>query len=288
VIENLNGRVALLTGAGGGLGGHIARALAAHGVSVVLSDIEAGRPEGLINDLSGPNGATPFLAADLSDPEQAKVLVARAEEVAGPVDILVNNAGIEGSGSYYHLTVDEIQSVLNINLVSAALLTRSALAGMVERERGHIVSVSSIAGKMALAHLATYSASKYGLAALMRALSAEVDGYPEIGFSTVFPGMIRSSGMFADCYATGAWTPPKPLMRVITRPPEKVGAAVITAITTGKPEVLVSGTPVRLPSALHAVAPSLAIRAMRGPAKQSSASMFRAMGRPGMDEVGRR
>jgi short-subunit dehydrogenase len=264
-----------VTGAAGGLGGYIARALAAEGVNLALSDLPGADLELLLADVRAAGVQAVPVAADLSVASEAKDLVAAAEAALGPIDILVNNAGLEGGGPFEQLDFDELEKTINVNLLAVVLLTRAALPGMLERGNGHVVTISSVAGKMALAYLAPYSATKYGVAALMRALAAELDD-GRVGFSTIFPGAISKVGMAAagvDAGTTGARA------RLVSRPPEKVGEAVVSAIRDGRAEVVVSAQPVKLPAALHAVAPGLAIRLMRGAPKKTMTRSLRALGR---------
>lgn len=151
------------------------------------------------------------------------------------------------------------------------LLTRAALPGMLEHGRGNVVTISSVGGKMALPYLAPYAATKFGVAAFMRALSAELGQQP-VAFSTVFPGAIRDVGMAAQAGRL-------PLERFFTRSPAQVGDAVVRAIRTNRAEVVVSAQPARVPEALAVVAPGLSARLMRATAKRALELPLRRIGR---------
>jgi NAD(P)-dependent dehydrogenase (short-subunit alcohol dehydrogenase family) len=129
------------------------------------------------------------IAADLGDLGQAAALVGRAEAMLGPIDLLVNNAGIEPAAAYRALNEDELEAVVRVNLLAPMVLARRALPGMLERGRGHIVTVSSMAGKAGTACNTAYATTKAGLVGLTRSLRAELAGQP-VGASVVCPGFV--------------------------------------------------------------------------------------------------
>ena len=141
---NLSGKIALVTGATGGIGGSIARSLHAQGATVVLS----GTREAVLADLAKELGERAFFAAaNLSDPESVDGLVARAEEAAGaPLDILVANAGITKDGLRMRMKDEDFQSVIQINLESSFRLSRAAVKGTMTRRSGRISGVTSVVG----------------------------------------------------------------------------------------------------------------------------------------------
>ncbi|WP_291081536.1 SDR family NAD(P)-dependent oxidoreductase [Dietzia sp. UBA5065] len=256
---DLAGRRALLTGAGGGLGRTIAVALAEQGVDLVLTDRPGTDLSGLSRDLGSRGVRVATLDADLTDRAAASDLVRRAEEALGPLDILINNAGIEFVAPWHDRTPENLAFEVDLNLVAPMLLTHAVLPGMVERGRGHVLTISSIGGMMAIPYLIGYAASKHGIAAFNRALAAEV-GDKGIAITTVFPGLIRDAGMGANY--TGALTPGV-LERVATRTPAAVGRAVVRGLRTGRNEVVVSATPTRPIAVLTAIRPSASIRLMQ-------------------------
>jgi len=147
------GDVALITGASRGLGRHIALELAGRGMNVVLA---ARSQDGLdtvatkVRDATGVTVST--VVVDLADRGQAASLVQQATEVGGPIDVLVNNAGIECVGGPEEADLDELGAMTDVNLLAPMLLVRTALPGMIERGRGHVVNVSSVAGLVASAY----------------------------------------------------------------------------------------------------------------------------------------
>jgi short-subunit dehydrogenase len=237
----IGGCTVLLTGATGGLGQAIARALAQRGASLVLS----GRRVEVLAPLASELGAR-TLAADLALAPDVERLAADA----GPVDILVANAALPASGRLDSYSVDQIDRALNVNLRAPAVLARVLLPGMVERGRGHMVFMSSLAGKAATPSTSLYNATKFGLRGFATALRGELRN-EGIGVSTVFPGFIRDAGMFADANVS---LPPG----VGTRSPDDVARAVVKAIERNRGELDVAPLPLRATTLLGGVAPELA------------------------------
>jgi short-subunit dehydrogenase len=265
----LRGRTALLTGAAGGLGGFIARALAAEGVDLALCDLPDAPLGGLLEELRVQGVRAESVPADLTDREQASGVVARAEEAIGPLDILVNNAGVEFAGPFLERTPEEIEGLVRVNLIALMLSTRAALPGMLERGCGHVVNIASMAGKIAFPYLAVYSASKHGVVGFTGALRAEHAQDP-VGFTAICPGFISGVGMFGRLQEeTG--DPPGPMSPL---PPEAVGAAVVKAIRKERPEVIVNPPGARALIALSTLAPGLAERVGRLPRMRLFALRF--------------
>lgn len=171
------GKVALVTGAGGGIGGATARRLAAEGAIAVVNDVNAAAIDEVVASI---RDAGHLAVAGLADITDEAAVVALAERVArdhGPVDILVNNAGGAMPGTSWGpvatTTLDDWQGFLALNLTSVFLCTRAVLPGMVERGRGHIVSVGSISGTNGQNGGAGYAAAKAGLAAFVASVAKE-------------------------------------------------------------------------------------------------------------------
>lgn len=254
-MKDLRGRNALVTGAAGGLGGYIARALAAEGVNLALSDLPEASVDGLVADLGSTGVTAVFVGADLTDRRQAENLVGRAEEALGPVDILVNNAGLELGGPFLARTPEEIEALTRVNLIALMVITRAALPGMIERDRGHVVNIASMAGKASFPFLAPYCASKHGVVGFTHSLRGEYGDKP-VGFSAICPGIISGVGMFGR-HQDQVGDPPGP---VTALPPERVGAAVVKAICHKRPEVIVNRAGARPLIFLNVFAPRLAAR----------------------------
>ena len=186
---NLEGKTALVTGATGGIGGAIARALHAQGASVVLS----GTREAVLNDLAGELGGRAFAAAaNLSDADSVDGLVGRAEEVAGAsLDILVANAGITNDGLLMRMTDEDFEQVIKVNLESYFRLCRAAMKGMMKRRSGRIIGVTSVVGVTGNPGQTNYSASKAGMIGFSKSLAQEV-GSRGITVNCIAPGFIAS------------------------------------------------------------------------------------------------
>jgi short-subunit dehydrogenase len=252
----LRGANALITGAAGGLGAHIARALSSEGCSLVLTDLPGDALEARGSELSSGGAQITAFGADLRDPEQLGGLVARAEEASGPIDLLVNNAGIELTAPFVDYTDEEIDAVMDVNLLAPMSLVRQTVPGMIERGRGHVVTMASLAGRLSPAYMATYGLTKAALIALTQSLRAEHIDDP-VGFSAICPGFVRGAGMVEPLVDAGTeFTSTVPLM-----PPELVGAAVLKAIRRDLPDVtIVHRRPIRAVLAMYALAPRLTER----------------------------
>ncbi|HEY1933702.1 MAG TPA: 3-oxoacyl-[acyl-carrier-protein] reductase [Acetobacteraceae bacterium] len=182
----LDGKTALVTGASGGIGAGIARALHAQGAAVVLS----GTRRDALDALAAELGERAFVCpADLRDPAAAETLVEAAETAAGPLAILVNNAGLTRDMLAMRMSDESWQTVLDVDLGAPFRLARTALRGMVRRRSGRIISISSIVGATGNAGQANYAAAKAGLVGMSKALAQEVASRG-ITVNVVAPGFI--------------------------------------------------------------------------------------------------
>ncbi len=254
-MKDLRGANAIVTGASRGLGVHIADALAAQGANLVLA---ARSPEGLattvrVAEARGVRARA--VACDVTSRDDLERLVETAEAEFGSIDILINNAGLEATGTLAEISFDEIDAVLRTNLSAAIWLTKMVLPGMLQRRKGAIVGVSSMAGKVGVAYESIYAASKHGLNGFTDSLRSELDG-SGVTVSVVCPTFVSGAGMWADAHAGAA-----PLFaREVT--PEKVAAGVIKAVH-GTPEVLVTVGPIRPLVLLFETAPRLRTPVMK-------------------------
>jgi len=185
---DLSDRTALVTGASGGIGAAIARALAAQGARVGLSGTREAALEALAGELDG----AAVLPCNLGDSEAADGLVARAEEALGPLDILVSNAGVTRDGLFLRMRDEDWQTVLDINLTAGFRLARSALRGMMRRRRGRIIAVSSVVGVTGNPGQANYAAAKAGMIGMTKAVAAEVAGRG-VTVNCIAPGFIDTA-----------------------------------------------------------------------------------------------
>lgn len=234
----LAGTTALVTGATGGLGNAIARALANAGSTLVLTGRRADSLESLANELSART-----LVCDLAKDSD----ITRLVELAHDVDVLVANAALPASGDIFDYTTDQIDHALDVNLRAPLMLTRALGPRMTERRRGHLVFISSLAGKAASPGSALYSATKFALRGFAHGLRQDLHG-TGVGVSVVLPGFVRDAGMFAE---SGAKLPPG----IRTVSPEEVARAVVRAIENDQGEVVVAPIEVRFGATLGGLAP---------------------------------
>jgi 3-oxoacyl-[acyl-carrier protein] reductase len=187
---DLSGKTALVTGASGGIGGAIAKALHAQGASVVLSGTRAEALEAVKAELS----ARAFVAVcNLGDKDSVEGLVKAAEAAAGaPIDILVNNAGITRDNLFMRMKDEEWDQVIAVNLTAAFRLSRAVLRGMMKKRWGRIVSITSVVGATGNPGQGNYAAAKAGLVGMTKSLAAEVASR-NITVNAVAPGFIQTA-----------------------------------------------------------------------------------------------
>jgi short-subunit dehydrogenase len=243
---NLDGRSVLLTGATGGLGHAIARRLRAAGAELVLT----GRRSEVLEPLAAETGAR-SLAVDLADADAVERLAAECADV----DVLVSNAGLPGTGQLTSFSVEQIDRALATNLRAPMVLARVIGERMVARGSGHMVFMSSLAGKVGPARSSVYSATKFGLRGFAQSLREDLRP-SGVGVSAIFPGFVRDAGMFHD---TGAKLPPG----VGTVTPEAVADAVVRAIERNRGEIDVAPVALRAGTMAAGLAPDLAAAVQR-------------------------
>ncbi len=187
---DLTGKTALVTGASGGIGGAIAKALHGQGAKVVLSGTRAEALEAVRAEL----GSNAFIAtANLSDIASVEALTKAAEDAAGSgIDILVNNAGITKDNLFMRMKDDEWDQVIAVNLTAAFRLSRAVLRGMMKRRWGRIIQITSIVGATGNPGQGNYAAAKAGLVGMSKSLAAEVASR-NITVNAVAPGFIQTA-----------------------------------------------------------------------------------------------
>jgi uncharacterized protein len=240
----LSGRAVLLTGATGGLGHAIAAAFAARGARLVLT----GRRPEVLEALAASLPDASVVAADLNDAASIHALA----EAHPDVDVVVANAGMPGSGALDSFSEAEIDRVLDVNLRAPILLARMYVPRMTARGSGHLVFMSSLSGRAAVAGGSLYAATKFGLRGFGASLRADLRA-SGVGVSIVSPGFVHDAGMFAD---SGAELPHG--FRTVS--PEQVADATVAAVERDRGEGTVAPIELRLGTALAAVAPDLASR----------------------------
>jgi len=185
---DLTAKTALVTGASGGLGGAIARALHGQGATVALS----GTRKGALDALAAELGVRAYvLPCDLSDVAAVEALVPAAEESMGSLDILVNNAGVTHDNLFVRMRDAEWDEVISVDLTAVFRLTRAALKGMMRRRYGRIIGIASIVGVTGNAGQGNYAAAKAGMIGMSKALAAEV-ATRGVTVNCVAPGFIAS------------------------------------------------------------------------------------------------
>ena len=247
-MRDLNGRRVLLTGATGGIGQAIARAMHGRGAHLVLTGRRAEVLEELAAELGDRVEAVP---ADLASADELRGLVERA----GAVDVLVANAALPASGSLDSFSPGELDRALDVNLRTPMHLTHALAPGMVDRGSGHLVYISSLSAKVVSGGGAVYSATKAGLRAFALGARDDLHG-TGVGVTTVFPGFISDAGMWAEA---GLKLPPG----VGTRRPEQVADAVLKGIERNRAEIDVAPPGLRVAAKLGLVAPSATAAVMR-------------------------
>lgn len=250
-------RTALLTGATGGLGRAIAQAVAGAGARLLLSARSPEALEVLAGDLPGTGHRA--LPADLAEPGAAE----RLAEEAGEVDLLIANAGLPAAGRLTDFSSEQVARALRVNLESPMLMARALYPPMVERGSGHLVFISSLAGKAASPRSSIYNATKFGLRGFALGLRCDL-GQKGVGVSLVSPGFIREAGMFAEA---GAKPPPG----MGTGTPEQVAAAVVRAVERDRAEISVGPLRQRALAHLGLAGPGMSARVQSGSTGQRAA-----------------
>jgi uncharacterized protein len=244
----LAGRTALLTGASGGIGRAIARSVHARGAELIVT----ARREDVLEEVRRELGErVEPLVADLANRDD----VERLAERAASVDVLVANAALPGSGEVDDFTVDQIDRTIEVNLRAPMRLAREMLPALKERGSGHLVFISSLAGKVASPGSAIYSATKYGLRGFAAGMRQDLYG-SGVGVTVVFPGFVSDAGLFAE---SGAELP----LGVGTSTPEQVADAVVRGIERGRAEIEVAPLGMRAGALLATLAPGISDRVQR-------------------------
>ena len=246
----LRGTVGIVTGASRGIGLYIAEALARKGTNLALAARSAEDLEVTAKQLGGFGIEVITVPTDVNKKTDLRNLVKRTTDELGPIDLLVNNAGIEGMVPFGEMEIDHIEQILNTNLVALELLTRLVVPGMVERRRGHVANIASMAGKSSVPFNTVYSSSKHGVVGFSWSLRAELRAH-NVGVSVVCPGFVSKAGMFTE-WRTG--DPPK-LSQTVT--PESVANATIKAIEKNRAEILVIPGAGKVIDLVNAISPDL-------------------------------
>lgn len=243
---DVNGARVLLTGATGGIGQELARALHRAGARLVLT----GRRVDVLEPLAAETSAE-VVAADLGDAAGLQRLVTGV----GDVDVLVANAALPGSGDFVTMSPDRIDANIDVNLRAPIMLTHALLPGMLERKRGQVVFIGSLSGLVASPNSSMYNATKFGLRGFAHALRQDLHG-TGVGVSIVHPGFVKDAGMFVD---SGMDLPRG--TRLVA--PRRVARDVLAAIEKDRAEILSAPGELALGSRLGGLAPALNARIQR-------------------------
>jgi 3-oxoacyl-[acyl-carrier protein] reductase len=189
--DALAGKVALVTGASRGIGFAIARCLGGMGARVSICGRDQAKLDHAASSLRGQGIETLAVQADVARADQVSSLVYRTQQELGPIDILVNNAGTGVFGPFHEFGEADWNTVLDTNLKSVFLVCRAAAPEMIRRQTGHIINISSLAGKNTFANGAIYCASKWGLMGLSGSMAEDLRGYG-IRVSAICPGSVAT------------------------------------------------------------------------------------------------
>lgn len=248
-------KTALVTGASHGIGPFIARALARQGLNLVLAARSQSELEQVAADLRASGVQVLAVPTDVTDREARSALASAAERAFGGVDVLVNNAGGDLQREFHHYTADDVEAQLALNLTGPIELTRLLLPGMLQRQRGHIVNISSIGGQIGFPYTEVYSAAKDGLIAFTRVLRAD---YRKAGISSsvLILGSIGGAGLGARTMEE-MHLHMSAMSKAFMSPPEAVARAVVKGIRRDKAEIVIMPGPGRLMKALLGLFPGM-------------------------------
>ena len=256
----LTNTVGILTGASRGIGAELAEGLARKGVNLALAARSKDDLEQVAERARAFGVKAIAVPTDISNRAELEELVRRTTEELGPVDLLVNNAGLEIAGYSDKLDPDYIDQVVQVNLTSLIQLSRIVLPDMMERRRGHICNIASVAGKVARPYATVYSATKHGVVGFSWSLRAEMAEH-NVEVSVVCPGYVADVGMFADRREKlGIGAPPNALKEVT---PAEVVATTIRSIEENKAEAIVGPLIMKIADVAHALSPDFAMNLAR-------------------------
>ncbi len=232
-VGSFQGLVALVTGASSGIGRALAGELASRGARVGLLARRAAELEALAEEIAEHGGRALAVPCDVGERDGVSAAVRRVEEGLGPVDILVNNAGYGGHRSFLEWDPDDVERMFRVNVLGSVYPTQAVLPGMVERGRGWVVFVASVAGKVATPGESVYAATKFAVVGLASALSLEVED-AGVHVLTVCPGAVRTPFFSEEDLRR---LPPVALRHMVE--PGEVAAAVLEALRRGRRELVV-------------------------------------------------
>jgi short-subunit dehydrogenase len=255
----LRGSTALVTGASAGIGLAVAQRLAGTGANLVIAARRADQLELAAGRLRARAVKVLAVPTDVGKRDELERLVELARREMGTIDVLVNNAGIGAFCHYEQLPAERIEETIRVNLTSALLLTRLVLPQMLEAGRGHVVNMSSTAGKHGPPFGAAYAATKAGLIGFTQSIRAEYRGRG-VSASVICPGFTEEGGIY-DRMKTQSGRRSPPFLGSTTA--GRVARAVVRAIEKDRPEIIVNSLPLRPIAVLAQVFPSLGAAVVR-------------------------
>jgi len=245
-------QTALITGTSRGIGPHIARAMAKAGYNLVLASRSGRELEALAEEITTSGAAAVAVPTDVTDPDALEHLVSAAEAAFGHIDVLVNNAGGDPQREFDQMSWSDNESIFRLNVLAPMELTHRLLPGMLDRRSGHVVSISSIAGRIGFPYTEAYAAAKDGLIGFTRVLRNDYRSRG-VSASVIVLGAIRDAGQGQRTSDELGLDMP----RYSTAPAEAVGAAVVRAIAKDRAEIVVMPGPGRVMKALMDLFPGL-------------------------------
>lgn len=264
----LRGKTAVVTGAAGGIGAALARQLHAAGCRVALVDRAGDSVAALCGTLGGRSSAH---AVDVADAGAWDALTKEIERAHGPADILVNNAGVTILGRFADQTLEDLDRIVDVNLKGVLYGCRAFLPQLTARGEGHIVNLSSLAGRVAFPYQSTYCATKFAVRGFTAALRMELASLG-IGVTAVLPGTVATKLLAtAQSYDPSASKRMAELMLAHGASPDRVAQRVILGMRRNEAEVLV-GWDARLTTLAQSIAPRVMSRALGAGARWRSGS----------------
>ena len=257
---NIKGKNILVTGASRGIGCYIARAVAKHGGNVALLALQSDLIplQNLEKELTAFNVKVKCFVADLSDYKQVGEAVENINIEFGNIDILISNAAVESVGVFEEQTEQTIMNTIAVNLTAPILLAKKLLPKMILQKSGHIVVISSYAGKIGSPFQSIYSATKAGLIKWVLAMKRELKG-SGVSFSVISPSYVSQSGMYSDILnkSTDKLNTPRIAGEVT---PQKVADAVVRSILNDKADIIVGSPVLRIFTAINELMPNAVSR----------------------------
>jgi short-subunit dehydrogenase len=267
-MKDLRNSTAIITGASRGIGVHIARVLATEGVNLALAARSTSELDQVAAEMSGLGVRAVAIQCDVADPVARRSLVDAATAEFGSIDLLINNAGIETTVRFEEQDPEDFEHMVQVNLIAVTALSRLVVPGMLERGRGHVVNIASLAGKAGTPYEAAYATTKHGMIGFTRSLRGEYHG-TGVGFSAICPGFVSDVGMYADSMVEigikAPWT-------LGTSKPEKVAKAVLKAVKHNKAEIIVNPNATRVLLTIAEASPTLGEWLMR---RMGAATVFK-------------